>query len=1238
MIAWAFYWLIWTSLLLTPTQESSAMYGSMEPVYADLATLITKVSPIKKVYISYDTLRIDHPLALVQVESTIDALSTKLASLRYATTLENLQPLTVVSQEVVLTLFQTVLPLATSLQACKTLQLEPLTLFNLPIALKTSIPILLHDEISIGTDSVLCISPKYTLREDDCLSSILNKTRHLLPFEKKEELRNYLLNSFIGTVAHIIVSSEEAVFTVNPYGNSACIGAYNPKKMSKKAILDVKLLHEHFYEKLNSAFTDIYDYLDLIVSHLGDTIHSISSDEFTLPIPLQSKEKSVEEIIKLMPLYLENHPNRIPTYPIFEEFFLQSIKESPDYVLGDLKAEDISRLTDRQRKILYSSLIQFREGLTRRMTEYMKAFNLYQQTLYLPRTLLFVPNQNPSTFLYLIRTMIPSIDENLLTEILIILQNEKASLLQDVSFLFKNATYVSHLTRSKFSKLSRKQWKKYSSTVTGSYPIEDRHSQLNFLHNYHNLSDLTFTKNDTSPFTEHGTEVHVKSHGISKVFMNLLSPNGKKPRSTYTERPLTPENHDNESNLIPFIKVVRNKRSWGSFWGGLFSLASQEDLDQVYSHELAIGNNELAKSTSLRNITDSNSHLLNSVQTVSASVNSLLAREKNLFSDIHAIMSKEELTLENFNSVFTTLDRSTSLISEYLTLQTQTTLLFNSIQKIQALVLSVLTSTLDVSQIPTSVLRPHLTSNIKLSLSQVKASFIYTPEGYQIKFLIPKLTRPYTVYYIQTVPFLRKDMWLSLIIPKFLVMNGIHETIEYEEAREACIPYQENYICPPDVLHQGHLPKNNSCSYQLVLSKLTESEPNLKTCFAVRLSKMTEQRFLMKNEEIIISSPKEDWLQYHCLDQSKNGQRALKIGVNRMPSLNGCQYETSQLQLRNPAQSSITISEQGSDRGLNIVKNLDSLDSILQDQLPKEVNLTALHLDLIKYNIHEESADKSIDEISKEVKNLESIRTMSEFSPINLDLSRPFHTSNWVACIFWIMTVMAIALTCSIVRHCGWYKKIAKPIWTKIWKAMKSITIAVCRCEKKNPTLKEAYSSMWKIYDPTNKMQRQDLNREQIELLNPILDQGNVPIPDLSSLSRINPAGEKWKTIQALYGNWQMRAVLQDFQQKPCPIYYNPRSRLVTSQEGRVLEDVNRPSNEDIEYFYQIVKNSKNPPTVTDKGVIKHKSYPNLYYNTGLKVWMNEETQSSVPGLNAPKGFLLYIPKTEEELDGIEIS
>jgi hypothetical protein len=62
------------------------------------------------------------------------------------------------------------------------------------------------------------------------------------------------------------------------------------------------------------------------------------------------------------------------------------------------------------------------------------------------------------------------------------------------------------------------------------------------------------------------------------------------------------------------------------------------------------------------------------------------------------------------------------------------------------------------------VLRPLLRSDLKLSISQVEASFIYTPEGYQIKFMIPKLTQPYTIYYLQTVPFFEKGLmaWTEL--------------------------------------------------------------------------------------------------------------------------------------------------------------------------------------------------------------------------------------------------------------------------------------------------------------------------------------------------------------------------------------------------------------------------------------------------------------------------------------------
>ena len=123
------------------------------------------------------------------------------------------------------------------------------------------------------------------------------------------------------------------MLSASPFGNSACIGAYNPNKLNQTTSLDVKLLHEHFYEKLNSAYTDIYDYLDLTVSHLSDTVHSISADTFVPPIPYQGEEDTVLSIMALLPTYLENHQNRIPIYPNFERFFSQSLAKCPDFVL-----------------------------------------------------------------------------------------------------------------------------------------------------------------------------------------------------------------------------------------------------------------------------------------------------------------------------------------------------------------------------------------------------------------------------------------------------------------------------------------------------------------------------------------------------------------------------------------------------------------------------------------------------------------------------------------------------------------------------------------------------------------------------------------------------------------------------------------------------------------------------------------------------------------------------------------
>jgi hypothetical protein len=185
-------------------------------------------------------------------------------------------------------------------------------------------------------------------------------------------------------------------------------------------------------------------------------------------------------------------------------------------------------------------------------------------------------------------------------------------------------------------------------------------------------------------------------------------------------------------------------------------------------------------------------------------------------------------------------------------------------------------------------------------------------------------------------------------------------------------------------------------------------------------------------------------------------------------------------------------------------------------------------------------------------------------------------------------------------------------------------------CRKKKP-IERAFSSFWDIGEPpAARDNRQDSNQEQMELLSPPELQKNVPTPDESSLFKGRTMGEPWKTVQAVYGNWQMRAVLHDHEQRTCPIYYNPRSRVISTQDGRTLRNVTKPSKEDIEAFYTIVKNSKHPPTMMEGTVIRHKMHPNLSYNTRLKGWINEDTQSSVPGLNSPLGHPLFIPTIED--------
>jgi len=79
---------------------------------------ISTVYPVGKLYLTMDTVSIDYVVPLAEIEETIDFLSLKVSTMKYATNLEKLRPLTLKAGPLTYTLFETPLPLHMASTVC----------------------------------------------------------------------------------------------------------------------------------------------------------------------------------------------------------------------------------------------------------------------------------------------------------------------------------------------------------------------------------------------------------------------------------------------------------------------------------------------------------------------------------------------------------------------------------------------------------------------------------------------------------------------------------------------------------------------------------------------------------------------------------------------------------------------------------------------------------------------------------------------------------------------------------------------------------------------------------------------------------------------------------------------------------------------------------------------------------------------------------------------------------------
>jgi hypothetical protein len=323
----------------------------------------------------------------------------------------------------------------------------------------------------------------------------------------------------------------------------------------------------------------------------------------------------------------------------------------------------------------------------------------------------------------------------------------------------------------------------------------------------------------------------------------------------------------------------RPKRSWGGFWGGAFSLATQEDMDKILKHELNVDDNELKISNSLWNVTVTNSKMINSLKAVTSGIDKLVHEEQDIFDQIDSIMESEQQSLQQLNELVDMVDKSTTLIADYQLIQLQIGMLIHLTDKVKALVNAILTHTVDTTQIPLSLFKPHLQDNLKITLRLADYKLKSSAQGTILNIQMPVLSNPYFMYTFRIVPFYLNDTWYQPTNPIDFALNSIEEVLNTKDTLTRCTKIHDDYACDSRyalVYKYAGLEKSDSdkilprhknellCAVR-TLKSIESPKPSIPFPCGVELSlTLDAQRYIIKGNKLVLASPIFDELTSKC--------------------------------------------------------------------------------------------------------------------------------------------------------------------------------------------------------------------------------------------------------------------------------------------------------------------------------------------------------------------------------------
>lgn len=163
---------------------------------------------------------------------------------------------------------------------------------------------------------------------------------------------------------------------------------------------------------------------------------------------------------------MPNYKTSIIKYPKFEVFFKQIVSQSQDFQIAfHLKTETVKGLPTRSKQMLLSALSQYELEIDTKFQAFLSQVNPIS-LVKVPKTVLFSTDQNAITYIALMQTLIPYIEEDILVESFILLHNCKAQLLQNLATEAQIVIPVQYITYSQFWNLPARKSANYAKPQT----------------------------------------------------------------------------------------------------------------------------------------------------------------------------------------------------------------------------------------------------------------------------------------------------------------------------------------------------------------------------------------------------------------------------------------------------------------------------------------------------------------------------------------------------------------------------------------------------------------------------------------------------------------------------------------------------------------------------------------------------------------------------------------------------